>query len=422
MVVGMEDRLEPLLAARPWAQSPDELVAGLDALVPWLVRVEAALLAWVREVDVQRIARRDGATSAAVWLRNRYRMSISTAHRYVKLAAAVDAAPQAVGDAVAGAEVNLDQAEVIVRSLAALPNDVGVEVRELAAKELVRLAGELDPAQLSVVGERILHVVAPGAADEADREALERAEARARAARGFTMTTDPSGFGVRLSGRLTNEGAAVLRAAIDPLCAPTGRGDADVRTAAQRRSDALVEVCRLALNTTELPRNGGDRPQLTVTIPYDVVARELGAGTLDNGNRITPESARRLACDCRLLPVVFDGRGQPIDVGRTRRLVSGTLRQALVARDHGCTFPGCDRGPRWTDGHHIVPWSAGGATSLGNLALLCGYHHTEVHRPGGWTVRMAADGVPTFVPPRHVDPHRTPRRNRYHPRQPRPPS
>ena len=418
----MDDRLEPLFAARPWAMSPAEIVADLDVLVSWMAQAEAALLTRVREVGAQGIAHRDGASSPAVWLRNRYRMAISTAHRYVKLAAAVDAAPQPVHDAVVGAEVNLDRADVIVRSLAELPNDVGVEVRDRAAKELVRLAGELCPAQLSVVGERILHVVAPDAADEADREALERAEARAREGRGFTMTPDPSGVGVRLTGRLTDEGAAVLRAAIDPLSDPGRNHDVasageDARTTAQRRSDALVEVCRLALNTAGLPRDGGDRPQVVVTIPYDVMERELGAGTLDNGDRITPESARRLACDCRLLPIVLDGRGQPMDVGRTRRLVSGTLRRALVARDRGCAFPGCDRGPRWTDGHHVVPWAAGGSTALENLALLCGYHHAGIHRAGGWTMHMAADGFPVFVPPKHVDPQQIPRRNQYHRRE-----
>jgi hypothetical protein len=407
--------------------SPDQIVADLDQLVAWIAQAEAALLARIRELDGQGIARRDGATSAAVWLRNRYRMALPTAHRYVKLAAAVDTAPAPLQDAVTNAEVNLDQADTIVRSLTALPRDVDTEVRTLAAKELVRLAGDLDPDQLNLVGRRILHLVAPDAAEDADRRALERAEARARDGRGFTMTPDPYGCGYRVTGRLTNDGAAVIRAAIDPLCHP-GRaqdaaepaGDAAPTipgTAAQRRADALVEVCRLALNTTELSRNGGDRPQVVVSVPYDVVKQELGAGTLDNGDQITPESARQLACDCRLLPVVLDGAGQPLDVGRTKRLVTATLRQALTTRDRGCTFPGCDRGPRWTEAHHIVPWAAGGPTSLHNLTLLCRMHHGLLHEPGGWTMHMATNGFPTFIPPRHLGPQQIPQRNRYHRRE-----
>src|SRR6187399_3227014 len=109
----MEDRLEPLLAAHPWALTPDEVIADLDVLMSWLAQAEAALLARVREVDGQGIARRDGATSTAVWLRNRYRMALPTARRYVRLAAAVDTAPDPVQDAVSGGEVTLDQADTI---------------------------------------------------------------------------------------------------------------------------------------------------------------------------------------------------------------------------------------------------------------------------------------------------------------------
>lgn len=451
----MEDRLAPLSAARPWAKSPGRLVADLDALYALRVELEATWLAHIRELEGRGIPQRDGATSAQVWLRNRYRIGLPSAHRLVKLAAAVDSAPEPVRDAVADHSMNLDQADVIIRSLTELPADVGRETRDLAAKELVRLAGELDPANLAHAGKAILHHVAPETADEADRKALERAEARALATRGFTMTPDPTGCGIRISGSLTNESASVIRAAIEPLCTPgaarhrepfpsapdtgsaaqggnepfTSPADArpaaqrgnepftspsDTRTAAQRRADALVELCRLALNTTELPANGGDRPQVVVNIPYDILKRELGPGTLDNGDRITPESARRIACDCRLLPIVFNGVGQPLDAGRTRRLVPAPLRRALVTRDHGCTFPGCDRSPRWTDAHHVVPWSAGGPTSLENLALLCQFHHTEVHKPGGWTMYMATDHFPTFIPPPHIDPNQSPRRNTYH--------
>jgi hypothetical protein len=153
-----------------------------------MVQAQAALLARVRKLDGQGIANRDGATSAAVWLRNRYRMGTPTAWRYVKLATAVDAAPAPVRDAVADAHVNLDQAEAIIRAIDALPRNIPAETRERAGKELVRLAGQFDPADLKTAGRHILRVVAPDAADEAERTALERQEAQAHAGRAFTMT------------------------------------------------------------------------------------------------------------------------------------------------------------------------------------------------------------------------------------------
>jgi hypothetical protein len=46
----------------------------------------------------------------------------------------------------------------------------------------------------------------------------------------------------------------------------------------------------------------------------------------------------------------------------------------------------------WTDAHHIRHWADGGLTDLENGALLCGRHHTVVHRD-----RLTADVTPTGV-------------------------
>jgi hypothetical protein len=180
----------------------------------------------------------------------------------------------------------------------------------------------------------------------------------------------------------------------------------------------LVEVCRLVLAGGELPDNGGDRPQVVVTVPFDPLRHAFGAGVVDTGDRLSADTARRLACDARILPAVLDGAGHPLDLGRERRLFTGPLRRALVLRDGGCAFPGCDRPPRWCDGHHVIHWADGGATSLANAVLLCGHHHRLIHDPrAGWAVHLAADARPTFVPPAWLDPRRLPRRNAFHLRQ-----
>ncbi|MGI8691631.1 MAG: HNH endonuclease signature motif containing protein [Geodermatophilaceae bacterium] len=89
------------------------------------------------------------------------------------------------------------------------------------------------------------------------------------------------------------------------------------------------------------------------------------------------------------------------------------MRRALNLRDRGCAFPGCQRPPAWCDGHHIVSWAVGGTTGLDNGVLLCGHHHSVVHGDN-WAVRLAADGIPEFIPPAWIDPQRTPRRNSRH--------
>ncbi len=54
--------------------------------------------------------------------------------------------------------------------------------------------------------------------------------------------------------------------------------------------------------------------------------------------------------------------------------------KALWLRDKHCTFPGCEAPAHWTDAHHLTHWLDGGPTNLNNAALLCGRHHTIVHR------------------------------------------
>ncbi|MGI5525018.1 DUF222 domain-containing protein [Micromonospora sp. CA-259024] len=318
--------------------------------------------------------------------------------------------PPAVRDALLSGAITVEQGRVVAETIAALPVGAGPEVADKATQLLVAWADRFDPAILSRLGERVLTHVAPDLADQAELAALERATERAEARRHVTLSEQRNGQ-VRLSGSLDTETASLLREAIDPLCAPAG--EHDDRSPGQRRADALGEVCRLALRTGQLPDNGGDRPQLVVTVSLDELVNGVRAGTLETGSHLTPGAVRRLACDAGVLPAVLAGNSQVLDVGRQRRLFTGPLRRALVLRDGGCAFPGCDRPSRWCDGHHVRHWADGGATALDNAVLLCGYHHRLVHR-GDWAVRIAPDGRPDFLPPRWLDPLRTPRRNLYH--------
>jgi hypothetical protein len=272
---------------------------------------------------------------------------------------------------------------------------------------------------LGKVGQRVLDHIAPELADEHDRLRLEAEEGRGLRRRGLTWTPDTTG-GVHMHGYLDPESATTVGTVLDPLCKPRPGpdGERDGRCARQRRADALVQVCTLAGHTTDLPTNGGDRTHLVVTVGYDPLTEALGAGmlgvgVLDTGQHLTPATVRRLACDATILPAVMGGASQPLDLGRERRLITGALRQALILRDHGCVFPGCDRPPRWCHGHHLIPWHQGGETNLSNAALLCGHHHRVVHHHN-WHVRLAADGHPELIPPEWIDPERTPRRNTYH--------
>ncbi|BAL91826.1 putative HNH endonuclease [Actinoplanes missouriensis 431] len=444
-IVGMKEFVAQLTTAAAecgatpmWPLSEDDLLAFLDAVHSAEQMLRAAKAHAVREIEGRGIPATQQAPTPAAWLRNRLRISAGAAAGLLRQARLLDADP-ALNEALTGGRVNTDQLDVIARVLKTLPTGLDAPTRAEATATLIEWAPDLEPVQLGYAGRRILEHVAPEVVDAADEAALRRAERDAYEQRFLTLS--PLGDGrVRVRGMLDAEAAAVVTAAIDPLCRPAGAAaelaeGGTARTPGQRRADALTDVCRLVLAGGELPANGGDRPQMVVTVGFDALKQRLAGGDCDTGEPLSPATVRKLACDAMVLPLVLGGAGQVLDAGRNRRLVTGPLRRALVARDRGCTFPGCDRPARWCEAHHVVPWFEGGPTSLDNLALLCAHHHHTIHgdlhgdpqgdlqgdvegdgagNQSGWQVTMGPDGHPEYRPPAWVDPERAPRTNPYH--------
>ena len=182
---------------------------------------------------------------------------------------------------------------------------------------------------------------------------------------------------VRVDGDLDPESGQTVLTAIRSLAEPAALEPGDRRTPAQRRADALVEICRRYLDSTDRPAQNGERPHITLTLsPADLAGD--GLIDLDTGP-ITAECARRLACDARISVIALDENGVPQTATQASRTIPPPLRRALDLRDGGCTRPGCDIPARWCDAHHIVHWAHGGKTTLQNLRLLCRHHHREVH-------------------------------------------
>jgi hypothetical protein len=113
---------------------------------------------------------------------------------------------------------------------------------------------------------------------------------------------------------------------------------------------------------------------------------------VDGGPALAPETARRLACDSSLVPII-DFDGSALSVGRKTRAIPPGLRRAIEARDGRCRFPGCEH-RRFLDTHHIIHWAHGGETDKGNLILLCRHHHRFVHEGG---VRVTGDADRTVI-------------------------
>ncbi|WP_305783996.1 HNH endonuclease signature motif containing protein [Symbioplanes lichenis] len=411
------------LAASPlWPLADDDLIEVLRA-ARHLEQAAAVLQARVVQQAASRgVPQAQGHRSTAGWLRSTLVLDAQPARELTEFAAAMKS--PALQEAVLDGRADLRQATVIAATCKSIPaeladhDEVGLAeaagLVEQAERTQIDMAARLTAHQLRRIGERILAHVAPQIAERADEAALARQEARAHAGRGLTLSRPHNGL-VRVSGLLEAEDAAVVQSALHPLCRPVAGDD---RTPPQRRADALTEVCRLALRTTELPADGGEPAHLAVTVAYDPLTRTLGSAVTDTGERLSAGAARRLACDARILPFVLGGAGQILDAGRSRRLATGPLRRALAVRDHGCAFPDCERPPRWTEAHHITPWTEGGPTALDNLVLLCRPHHRLIHNDNPtWRIHLDPDRLPTFIPPPTLDPDQHPRRNLYHPRR-----
>ena len=128
------------------------------------------------------------------------------------------------------------------------------------------------------------------------------------------------------------------------------------------------------------------KAELYVTVTLDDLVARTNAATVfgsgDAGTLLAPDMVRRIACDAGIIPVVLGKDGQILDLGRRFRHFTSAQARALWLRDGGCTFPDCTVPAAWCDGHHLWHWADGGPTNLDNAALLCGRHHTIVHKKG----------------------------------------
>jgi hypothetical protein len=115
----------------------------------------------------------------------------------------------------------------------------------------------------------------------------------------------------------------------------------------------------------------------------------------------------QLAGEAEIYPIVLTKHGVLLEMGRNRRIANKHQTLALIARDSGCSFPGCDRPPEWCERHHIVAWRDNGPTDFRNMTLLCSYHHRHFLNRG-WQVQINLDGLPEWIPPRYLDPEQKP--------------
>jgi len=217
--------------------------------------------------------------------------------------------------------------------------------------------------------------------------------------------------GLMIRGYLDSVGGATLRTALEPLARPGGADDH--RDRERRFADALIELASHSLDQGLIPEGRSRRAHLQVTTTLEKLMRLGGApaGELEFSTPIPAATVQRLACDSAITRVLLGPGSKVVDVGRTRRVPAASTRQALVVRDGGCVWPGCDRPASWTQVHHLRHWAAHhGKTEIPNLALVCGRHHWLLHEGGWQLVRSEDDQQWLTIPPlhEHLPPARAP--------------
>ncbi|MDM4762512.1 DUF222 domain-containing protein [Galbitalea sp. SE-J8] len=441
-------------AERGDALTDAELLSAIDRLGDLVRLVDSAAVALSAQVvrrsdradaaDSGDLARAHGARGPADLVVQRARVASGAASAWVAAARATAARTSLTGEPLPPAHPAVAAGLLAGRVDAATARAIATAIDECSTdpetavaveQQLVDVAATLTPRDAAALCRRVIADYAPLDAEERER--------RLRARRGLAIGVPVDGM-TRMVIDADPESAGFLLAALDARTAfrrgvrfrpvdaaaaepgADGAGTDDThgtdldepapddrRTLAQRRLDALVDLCRESLGRDD-GELAGMSVSMLVTVPLEVLATGVGTGVIGGVDEpVCATTVRRLAAGAEIIPVVLGGEGEVLDAGESRRFFSRAQRRAMAARDGGCVFPGCTAPPSQTEAAHWTPWAPGpdgqhGPTDIANGVLLCWLHH-RVFDEEGWNLEWR-DGVPWFVPPPWVDPTRRPRR------------
>lgn len=365
-----------------------EAVEGLDlgcdpetlrAVLALRDQLDAKIAAALAEFDDRRLFEIDSATSTTAWLRNQGldgRAAGSEANRARRLRHL-----PATAEAFEAGELRSGHVAAI------LANTKGRLIEQFAEREhdWVPQLAEFSPGDAAVAMQAWR-----AAAEDAD-DSRELPDETGEASWSITA----NGKGV-LNATFNAADAEIVDTALRQFASQDVDGE-QPRNAKQRRADIVVDLFKFALDHNgENKKTGRDRPHINVLL--DATSGEMR--TID-GRPMTGPGADSWLCDSLVYRLLMDADGAVLNYGRKVRTAPEELWNAIVARDGGCRFPGCDRKPSWCDAHHIVWWTHGGLTNIDQLALLCRRHHRKLHKQG-WHAKLLPDATLEVVDPRGV--------------------
>ncbi|KAA0024982.1 HNH endonuclease signature motif containing protein [Antrihabitans cavernicola] len=423
------------------ALSNRDRVLVLQQMETWFRMIPGIGHTMINQLHEQRGDGTVGEANVYQLLQSALRISPTDAARRVRAAKDLGVTTTMTGEQVAPDLVNTaaaqrdgaagtDHVRVIRRFLHQLPAAVDTGTRAQAEAELAGLARELRPDELGRAAERLAVYLNPDGtlADENDR-------ARQRCFRMGPQGPDKMSKGSFVADpELRAYLEAVFAKYAKPgVCnpedpAPTVDDDPepavaqrDTRSTGQRQHDALKAMCRAMLASGQLGQHRG----LPVTTIISMTLQELetasGVAVTGGGSLIPIRDALRMARHAHHYLAIFDDRGRPLYLGRSKRVGSGNQRIVLHVADGGCTFPGCPKPGYLCQTHHgRKDWAQGGETNIDELTFACDEHHPLAGAADtDWHTIIAGPDDPYpgrtyWIPPTHIDPTRKPRINHYH--------
>jgi hypothetical protein len=167
---------------------------------------------------------------------------------------------QATQEALEAGAISFDQAQIITRTTADLGDP---QIAALAERVLLDHAPGLDTARFREFADEVAYRADPGAADEREKRRWDKRHLS------FGLTLDSTGM---LSGTCGDAVSyEIVRTAAEAFGPPGGQADA--RTAAQRRMDGLVAACKAALDGGQAPERHGAAPHITILVKDETLAQ-----------------------------------------------------------------------------------------------------------------------------------------------------
>lgn len=413
----LESAVDALMSLDLAACADDALLQILPAVEAQRRRLVAVDHRQIAEVSARGIAREHGFAATADLLVSHLRIDRGEAR--ARVTAADDLGPRrdlagqalepilpAVASACAEGRISAAHARVVAQTLDALPHAVAAEKDREVELFLVEQAAQFEPRTLRLIARRLLDTVDPDGtlSDEADR-----------ARRRHVTTTRRADGSVHGSFDLEPLTGEALLTVLDTLARPRPAdetGEQDRRTPGQRNHDGLHALLMMALRSGTLSTCGGVAATLLITMTAEQAATGTGLAKSAHGGLIPASTALTLAGEAQVQAVRIGSIKGIEAYSHTQRLFTQQQRLALIARDGGCSVPGCTMPPALTEAHHIVEWATSRRTSVDNGTLVCGDHHRELPARG-WRC-VLQDGYPHWIAPAWLDPSQTPRRNLAH--------